>query len=210
MKVILVNGSPHENGCTYTALAEVAKTLNAEGIKTEIFQIGQEPLSGCTACYTCRETGKCKFSDSVNEFLDIAGNFDGFIFGSPVHYAAAGGAITSFMDRVFYAAANAGKKVFYLKPAAAVVSARRAGTTATFDQLNKYFTISEMPVISSKYWNMVHGATPEDVKKDLEGLQIMRTLGRNMAWFLKCKEAAIKAGVAVPEREKPVRTNFIR
>jgi multimeric flavodoxin WrbA len=210
MKVLLVNGSPHEKGCTYTALEEVAKTLNAEGIETEIFQIGTKPLAGCIACKSCRETGHCVFSDRVNDFLDISGDADGFVFGSPVHYAAAGGAITSFMDRAFYTDLCSGKQSFYLKPAAAIVSARRAGTTATFDQLNKYFTISEMPVISSRYWNMVHGATPEDVKKDLEGLQTMRILGRNMAWFLKCKEAGIKAGVSFPEQEEIIFTNFIR
>jgi multimeric flavodoxin WrbA len=210
MKVLLVNGSPHEKGCTYTALEEVAKTLNAGGIETEIFQIGIKPLSGCIACKNCQKTGRCIVSDRVNEFLDIAGDADGFIFGSPVHYASAGGAITSFMDRAFYTDLCSGKQVFYLKPAAAIVSARRAGTTATFDQLNKYFTLSEMPVISSRYWNMVHGSTPEDLKKDLEGLQIMRILGRNMAWFLKCKEAGIKAGVPFPEREERIATNFIR
>ena len=150
------------------------------------------------------------FSDRVNEFLDIAKDADGFVFGSPVHYAAAGGAITSFLDRAFYTDLCSGNQIFYLKPAAAVVSARRAGTTATFDQLNKYFTLSEMPVISSRYWNMVHGHTQEEVKKDLEGLQIMRVLGRNMAWFLKCKEEGIKAGVPFPEREETILTNFIR
>lgn len=210
MKVLLVNGSPHAKGCTYTALEEVAKELNGEGIETEIFQLGNKPLSGCIACGHCRETGRCVFNDKVNDFLDIAGDVDGFVFGSPVHYASAGGAITSFMDRLFYADLCSGKSSFYLKPAAAVVSARRAGTTATFDQLNKYFTISEMPVISSRYWNMVHGAKPDDVKQDLEGLQIMRILGRNMAWFLKCKDAGIKAGVTSPKREEAVYTNFIR
>jgi multimeric flavodoxin WrbA len=210
MKVLLVNGSPHKEGCTYTALAEVEETLNKEGIDTEIFWVGNKPLSGCIACKTCAEKKQCVFNDKVNDFLDIAKNADGFIFGTPVHYAAASGAITSFMDRAFYSDMLAGRQSFYLKPAAAVVSARRAGTTATFDQLNKYFTISEMPVISSRYWNMVHGATPEDVKKDLEGLQTMRVLARNMAWFLKCKEAGIKAGVRLPEREEAMFTNFIR
>ena len=210
MKVVLVNGSPHEKGCTYTALNEVAATLNHEGIDTEIFQVGTKPLAGCTACKKCAEMGRCVFNDRVNEFLEIAGNFDGYIFGSPVHFAAASGAITSFMDRAFYVDTRSGKQSFYLKPAAAVVSARRAGTTATFDQLNKYFTIKQMPIISSQYWNMVHGATPEEVKKDLEGLQTMRTLGRNMAFFLKCKEAGIKAGIAFPEREEITFTNFIR
>ena len=175
-KVLLVNGSPHKEGCTYTALTEVAKTLNEEDIDTEIFWIGIKPLAGCIACKKCAKTGRCAFDDDVNDFLDIAKDADGFIFGSPVHYAAASGAITSFMDRVFYADLQSGKQSFYLKPAAAVISARRAGTTAAFDQLNKYFTISEMPIISSCYWNMVHGAKPEDVEKDMEGLQTMRIL----------------------------------
>lgn len=210
MKVLLVNGSPHAHGCTYTALEEVASTLNDEGIETQIFQIGTKPLAGCIACKTCAKTGHCVFKDTVNDFLELAGNADGFIFGSPVHYAGAGGAITSFMDRLFYTDLNSGRKSFYLKPAAAVVSARRAGTTATFDQINKYFTLSEMPVISSRYWNMVHGAKPEDVKKDLEGLQTMRVLARNMAWFLKCKEAGVKTGVQFPMREEDIYTNFIR
>jgi multimeric flavodoxin WrbA len=210
MKVLLVNGSPHEKGCTYTALSEIAKTLKEEDIETEIFWIGIKPLAGCIACKKCASTGRCAFKDRVNEFLDIAGDADGFVFGSPVHYAAASGAITSFMDRVFYADLQSGRQTFYLKPAAAIVSARRAGTTAAFDQLNKYFTISEMPVISSRYWNMVHGAKPDDVKKDLEGLQTMRILARNMAFFLKCKEAGLKTGVSLPEREKSIYTNFIR
>jgi multimeric flavodoxin WrbA len=210
MKVLLVNGSPHEKGCTYTAIQEVTQALNTEGIETEIFQLGTKPISGCLACMKCQELGRCVIPDRVNDFLEIAGEADGFIFGSPVHYASAGGAIVSFMDRVFYANMRSGKNRFYLKPAAAIVSARRAGTTATIDQLNKYFTISEMPVVSSKYWNMVHGASPDEVKKDLEGLQTMRVLGRNMAWLLKCKEAGIKAGVVFPVREESVRTNFIR
>ncbi len=210
MKILLVNGSPHKNGCTFTALSEVAETLNKEDIDTEIFWVGTKPLVGCTACMKCAGIGKCAFDDKVNEFLDIAPDADGFIFGSPVHYAAASGAITSFMDRTFYSAMMGGKQSFYLKPAAAVVSARRAGTTATFDQINKYFTISQMPIISSRYWNMVHGATAEDVKKDLEGLQTMRMLARNMAWFLKCKEAGEKASISLPEKEEPIFTNFIR
>lgn len=210
MKVLLVNGSPHGKGCTYTALNEVAESLNHEGIDIKVFQIGTKPLAGCIACKSCVKTGQCVFDDKVNEFLKIAGTFDGYIFGSPVHFAAASGAITSFMDRAFYVDLCSGKQSFYLKPAASIISARRAGTTATFDQLNKYFTLMEMPIISSQYWNMVHGQTPEEVKKDIEGLQIMRTLGRNMAFFLKCKEAGIKSGIAFPEREKTTFTNFIR
>ncbi|PKL67146.1 MAG: flavodoxin family protein [Methanobacteriales archaeon HGW-Methanobacteriales-1] len=210
MKVLLVNGSPHKKGCTFTALTEVAETLNKEDIGTEIFWVGTKPLVGCTACMKCAGIGKCAFDDRVNEFLDIAPDADGFIFGSPVHYAAASGAITSFMDRVFYSDMMGGKQSFYLKPGAAVVSARRAGTTATFDQINKYFTISQMPIIASRYWNMVHGAQPEDVKKDLEGLQTMRILARNMAWLLKCKEAGEKAGIPFPTKEEAIFTNFIR
>ena len=210
MKVILVNGSPHEKGCTYTALQTVAETLNEEGIESVIFQLGSKPLVGCTACGACAQTGRCVFTDRVNDFLELAPGADGFVFGSPVHYASAGGAIVSFMDRAFFAGSNSKEGLFTLKPAAAVVSARRAGTTAAIDQLNKYFTISQMPIISSRYWNMVHGTKPEDVAKDLEGLQIMRVLARNMAWFLKCKEAGKKAGIPLPEREEIIRTNFIR
>ena len=210
MKVLLVNGSPHEKGCTYTALMEVAGVLENEGIGAEVVWIGNKPLSGCIDCRTCMERKKCIFDDKVNEVLAVAQSVDGFIFGNPVHYAAASGAMTSFMDRLFFADLLSGRQSFALKPAAAVVSARRAGTTATFDQLNKYFTISQMPIISSRYWNMVHGATPEDVQKDLEGLQTMRVLARNMAWFLKCKEAGLKAGVPVPVQEENIYTNFIR
>ncbi|WP_094605784.1 2-amino-4-deoxychorismate dehydrogenase [Sporomusa silvacetica DSM 10669] len=210
MKVVLVNGSPHEKGCTYTALKEVADTLEKEGIGTEFVWVGNKPLSGCIACKTCVEKKKCVFDDRVNEFLTIAAGYDGFIFGTPVHWAAASGAITSFMDRAFYADHCGGRKSFYLKPAAAVMSARRAGTTATYDQMNKYFGLLQMPIISSQYWNMVHGAKPEDVKEDLEGLQTMRTLARNMAFFLKCKDAGLKNGVSLPEQEAGIYTNFIR
>lgn len=210
MKVLLVNGSPHEKGCTYTALTEVAETLSKEGIEAEIFWIGNKALNGCIACRVCATKKKCTFDDRVNEFLDIAADYDGFIFGSPVHWGAAGGALTSFLDRVFYADLNGGRQSFYLKPATCVISARRAGTTATYDQLNKYFGLMQMPIVSSQYWNMVHGATPEQVKQDLEGLQTMRTLGRNMAFLLKCKEAGLKNGVKMPERETGIFTNFIR
>lgn len=210
MKVLLVNGSPHEKGCTYAAISEVAETLQREGIDTDIFWIGNKALNGCIACKTCVTKKKCVFDDKVNEFLDIAADYDGFIFGSPVHFAAASGAITSFLDRVFYTDLNGGRQSFYMKPAACVISARRAGTTATYDQLNKYFGLMQMPIVSSQYWNMVHGATPEQVKQDLEGLQTMRTLGRNMAFFLKCKEAGLKGGVKMPERETGIFTNFIR
>ncbi|EHI99186.1 NADPH-dependent FMN reductase [Clostridium sp. DL-VIII] len=210
MKVLLVNGSPHEKGCTYTAILELADTLQKEGIHTDIFWIGNKALNGCIACKTCITKKKCVFDDKVNEFLDIAADYDGFIFGSPVHFAAASGAITSFMDRVFYSDLNGGRQSFYMKPAACVISARRAGTTATYDQLNKYFGLMQMPIVSSQYWNIVHGATPEQVKQDFEGMQTMRTLGRNMAFLLKCKEAGLKGGVKMPERETGIFTNFIR
>jgi len=210
VKVLLVNGSPHEKGCTYTALKEVADTFEKEGIGTDFFWVGNKPLSGCIACKACMEKKQCVFNDRVNEFLDIAAEYDGFIFGTPVHWAAASGAITSFLDRTFYADFCGGRKSFYLKPASAVISARRAGATATYDQMNKYFGLMQMPIVSSKYWNMVHGAEPEDVKKDLEGLQTMRTLARNMSFFLKCKEAGLKAGVPLPVEEESIFTNFIR
>jgi len=209
MKVILLNGSPHKDGCTYTALAEIEKILNEEKIETEIFWLGNKPISGCIGCNGCAKAGKCVLTDTtlVTDFLNAAQNADGFIFGTPVHYAAASGAVTSFLDRVFYSDKN---KTFYLKPGAAVAVARRAGTTAALDQMNKYFTISQMPVISSRYWNMVHGTKPEDVQKDEEGLYTMRVLARNMAYFLRCKEAGAKAGVELPKEEAAVWTNFIR
>ena len=210
MKVLLINGSPHKNGCTYTALNEIAKTLTEEGIDSEIYQIGED-IKPCKACYACAKLGRCVINDSVNEFIDYAAGFDGFIIGSPVHYASASGGITAFMDRAFFACSRSGRQeVFKHKPGAAIVSARRAGTTATLDQLNKYFAITEMPIISGRYWNMVHGAKPEDVLKDEEGLQNMRILARNMAWHLKCREVAEKAGIQPPKSEEIVYTNFIR
>ncbi len=209
MKVLLVNGGPHKEGCTYTALKEVEKELNNEGIETEIFWVGLKPISGCIACHKCSEIGKCVFDDVVNEFAEKAKKADGFVFGTPVHYAAASGAITSFMDRLFYSTFS-NPDIFRLKPAATVVSARRAGTTATFEQLNKYYTMTQMPVISSRYWNMVHGTNPEEVKKDEEGMQIMRILGKNMAYYLKCIEAGKEKGVNPPELEEITFTNFIR
>lgn len=206
MKVLLLNGSPHPHGCTYTALSEVASALEKNGIETEIFQIGNQPVSGCVACGGCLKTGKCVISDGVNDFVEKAKSADGFVFGSPVYYASASGQISSFLDRAFY-----GKSaIFEGKPGAAVVSCRRAGSTASLDQLNKYFTISGMPVVSSRYWNMVHGNTPEEVVQDKEGMQVMRTLGNNMAWLLKCIELGKGQGVSFPEKEPAQKTNFIR
>lgn len=209
MKVLLVNGSPHEKGCTCTALNEIAGQLKKEGIDSEIFYIGTDAIHPCMACGACRKLGRCVYNDKVNEFVAKAADCDGFVFGSPVHYASASGVIVPFMDRAFYSAA--GKDVFRQKPATAVVSARRAGTTATLDQLNKYFGITEMPIISGRYWNMVHGNTPEQVLQDKEGMQNMRILAKNMAYILKCKQAAAAAGIEPPEKEKAVEiTNFIR
>lgn len=208
MKVLLINGSPKAKGCTYTALCEIAKELEKENIETEIFHVGNQPIRGCVACGGCSKNGndKCVFNDdTVNIALEKAKDVDGFIFGSPVHYAAASGLITSFLDRFFYAG-----NCFQYKPGAAIVSCRRGGSTAAFDQLNKYFTIANMPVVSSQYWNMVHGNTPEEVKQDLEGMQTMRTLGKNMAWLLKSIQAGKESGITLPEKEPRAITNFIR
>ncbi len=211
MKVLLVNGSPHKEGCTYTALSEVAAALNKEGIETEIFWIGNRPIGGCIACKACVKLGQCVFDDVVNICRKKAYEADGFVFGTPVHYAGASGNMTAFMDRLFYSEINGnGNQAFRLKPAAAVLSARRAGTTAAFDQMNKYFTIQEMPVVSARYWNMVHGAKAEEVQQDKEGLFNMRVLAANMAYLLRCKEAGARAGIALPPQEPPVFTNFVR
>ena len=206
MKVLMLNGSPHKNGCTDRALREIAAELAKAGVDSEIFWLGAKPAGGCMVCGACGKTGKCAFDGGVNEFVEKAREADGFIFGSPVHYAAASGSITGFLDRAFYS----GSPAFQGKPGAAVVSARRAGTTAAFDQLNKYFAINEMPVVSANYWNMVHGSTAADVEQDLEGLQTMRVLARNMAWLMKCVAAGKAAGVERPAQEQKQRTNFIR
>lgn len=206
MKVLLINGSPHKKGCTDRALKEVADTLKQEEVQAEVLHIGNQAIHGCIACGKCRETKSCVFKgDPVNAALDMMKHADGLVVGSPVYYASANGSLYSFLDRLFYAGS-----CFAFKPAAAVASARRGGTTATLDTLNKYFTISQMPVVSSQYWNMVHGNTPEEVEQDLEGLQIMRALGRNMAWMLKCLEAGRSMGIGLPRQESRLVTNFIR
>lgn len=211
MKVLLVNGSPRQDGCTHAALKEAAGALNREGIDTEFFWIGSKPVGGCTACSSCRTLRKCVFNDAVNECRLKCLEADGFLFGTPVHFAAASGSMTGFMDRLFYSELlGTGNAAFRMKPAAAVITARRAGATAAFDQMIKYFTLMEMPVVSSRYWNMVHGAQPEETAQDLEGLATMRVLGRNMAYLLKCLEAGAKSGVPLPEKEERVLTNFIR
>lgn len=199
MNILLVNGSPHEKGCTYTALKELKKDFEAKHFKADIFWIGSRPLYSCIGCGKCAEKGHCIFQDRVNDFLEIAEDYDGFIFGSPVHYAGATGALTAFMGRAFFADLHSGKDRFYLKPAAAVVSARRAGTTAAIDQMNKYFLWGHMPIVSSRYWNMVHGQTPEQVLSDTEGIRNLHMLAENMVWLLRCKEAGEKAGVPLPQ-----------
>jgi len=205
MKVLLFNGSSREHGCTYTALKEVEKSLNNNGVETEIIFLGD--IKDCMGCGACRQTGKCVITDDkINEYVEKARQADGFIFGSPVYYAHPAGRLLSAMDRMFYSGGSA----FKFKPAAAIVSARRSGTTASIDAITKHFTINCMPVVSSNYWNMVHGNQPDEVLQDLEGLQIMRTLGQNMAWLLKCIEAGKNNGVNLPQTEEKVHTNFIR
>lgn len=210
MKVLLINGSPREHGCTAEALSQVAGALDEQGVQTQTLWIGKGPVRGCIACGGCARGGKCRCvftDDKVDEALDIAADCGGLVIGSPVHYASAGGAITSFMDRMCYA----GGRTLRGKVGAAVVSARRAGTTAALDQLNKYFTICGMPIAPSQYWPMVHGNTPEQVRQDEEGLQIMRTLGRYMAYMMRCFELAAEQGVLPPEPEAERKvTNFIR
>ncbi len=207
MKVLLINGSSRRTGCTFTALSEVSKALELNGIETEIIQTGANAIRDCVGCGACKGNDNgCVFKDDiVNEVIEKAKSADGFVFGSPVYYAHPSGRILSLMDRLFYA----GGKHFAFKPAAAIVSARRAGTTASIDAITKHFTINQMPVVSSNYWNMVHGNSPDDVMQDLEGLQIMRVLGTNMAWLLKCIKAGKNAGIEHPQTEKKIWTNFI-
>ena len=210
MKVLLLNGSPNEHGCTHTALREVARALEESGVETETLWIGNRAVRGCIGCGGCAKSGRrrCVFEDDlVNAALDRMQACDGLVVGSPVHYAAAGGSITSFLDRMFYA----GGSQLRTKVGAAVCSARRAGTTSTLDQLSKYFTICGMPIAPSQYWPMVHGNTPEDVLKDEEGLQIMRMLGRNMAYMIRAFALCARKRAASARNGKPKkRTNFIR
>ena len=205
MKALLINGSPHANGCTYTALSIVAEELQKNGIETEIVHIGSKDIRGCIGCGKCRELGHCVFNDMVNEIAPKFEQADGLVVGSPVYYAGPNGTLTNLLDRLFYSA----HYDLRMKVGAAVVSARRAGTTAAFDRLNKYFTISEMPVVSSRYWNMVHGFTAEDVMKDEEGCQIMRVLGRNMAFLIRAI-AAERERNGLPEKLEASYTTFIR
>lgn len=206
MKALLINGSPNEKGCTYTALSEVAATLEENGVETKIVSIGKQPIRGCIGCGGCAGKNRCVFNeDPVNALIEEMETADALVIGSPVYFASPNGNLTSLLDRFFYAGG-----CFAHKPAAAVASARRAGTTVTLDDLNKYFQIRQMPVVSSTYWNMVHGSRPEEVQKDEEGLQTMRNLGRNMAWLLKCIEKGRKDGLEPPVNEHTYKTNFIR
>lgn len=209
MKVLLVNGSPRQEGNTYLALREIAQTLEAQGVETEIFWIGNQPINGCISCGGCAKTKRCAMGDIVNEFQDKALAADGFVFGAPVHFAGPAGNFCSFMDRLFYSCVSDGKTL-YMKPAAAITVARRAGTSATLDRLVKYITYGHMPLISSSYWNMAFGAKRGEVLEDAEGLQTMRNIGLNMAYVLRCLQAGAAAGVERPDHEKGARTNFIR
>ena len=206
MKVLLINGSPNERGCTYTALAEAQKVFEKNGIETEIVYLGKKPVAGCVACGICRKAGYCVYDDTVNEVIDELDDIDGLIVGSPVYYAGVSGQITSFLDRLFFAASTKMKG----KPAASIVSCRRGGASAAFEIINKYFMMTNMPVVTSQYWNQVHGNTPEEVLQDEEGLQTIRVLAQNMIWLMRSIEAGKAAGVEYPEYEPKIRTNFIR
>lgn len=207
MKVMLLNGSSNQKGCTYTALMEAAKVLEAEGIETELIQLGGDPIRDCIGCGGCRAGMGCVFQDdAINNIVEKAKSCDGFIFGTPVYYAHPSGRVLSALDRMFFS----GKKAFEHKPGFAVASARRAGTTASLDVLLKYFTISEMPIVSSSYWTMVHGNIPEEVMQDAEGLQTVRNAAKNLSWLLKCIELGIENDILPPEAEHAARTNFIR
>ena len=205
MKVLLINGSPNEKGTTYIALSEMQKVFEKEGIESQIIHVGNKAIRGCIACGGCYKNGKCVFDDEVNKVAPLFEQAEGIVVGSPVYYASASGALVSFMDRVFY---SGGKNLAY-KPAAAVVSCRRAGASTTFDVINKYFTINNMQIVGSNYWNEVHGNKAEEVLQDEEGLQTMRILGNNMAWLLKCIQLGKEAGLE-PVKERKIMTNFIR
>lgn len=204
-KILLINGSPNKQGCTFTALTEIANTLTKNGIESELLYLGKKPISGCIACGSCKKTGRCVMNDQSNEILDKLNEYDGIVVGSPVYYGGAAGQLCAFLDRLFYSSGTrmAGKI------GAAIVSCRRGGASAAYDRLNKYFTISNMHVVGSQYWNQVHGFTPEDVQKDEEGLQTMRTLAQNMAWLLKSIEAGKTQSLEQPVYEARIRTNFI-
>lgn len=205
MKVLMLNGSPKANGNTALALREIASVLKKEGVEVEIVQVGHLAVRGCVACLSCRKTGKCVFDDVVNELAEKLKEADGMVVGSPVYYAAANSTLTAVLDRLFYSSSFDKR----MKVGASVAVARRGGTTATFDQLNKYFAICGMPIASSQYWNIAHGTAPGDVKEDGEGMQTMRTLGANMVFLMK-SIALGKEAFGLPEKETPIRTGFVR
>ena len=205
MRVLLINGSPHEHGCTYTALSEIVKVLDKNSVESEILYLGKDAIPGCLDCSYCGDAGRCIVDDKVNRILDDLGNISALIAGSPVYYGGASGQLKAFLDRLFFA----GTSGMAGKPGASVVSCRRGGAASTFDQLNKYFALSSMPLVTSQYWNQVHGFTPEEVMQDKEGLQTMRVLGENLVWLLRCIEAGEKANVPRPVYEKRIMTNFI-
>ncbi|MBR0302351.1 MAG: flavodoxin family protein [Clostridia bacterium] len=205
MKILMINGSPHAAGSTFTALSEMKKVFDAEGIDSEIVHIGNQAIRGCIACGACRKTGRCAFDDAVNEVAPKFAEADGLVVGTPVYYASANATLIAFLDRLFYSA----PVDKHMKVGASVVSARRGGLSATFDELNKYFTIAGMPVASSTYWNSIHGNDADEASRDLEGLQVMRNLARNMAFLVK-SIALGKERYGLPEVERTAKTNFIR
>ncbi len=207
VKVLMLNGSAKANGNTYASLLEVGRQLEKEGIEYEIIQMGGEPVRDCLGCGQCTENGCVFADDKVNEFVAKAKEADGFVFGTPVYYAHPSGRVMSFLDRAFY---SSGRAAFAFKPGASVAVARRGGTTASFDAMNKYFGICQMPVAGSTYWNQVHGAVPGEACQDEEGMQTMRNLARNLAWMMKCFAAGKAAGVELPQTERDYKTNFIR
>lgn len=201
MKVLLVNGSPNRQGCTYVALNQIKETLKEENINSDIYRIGHKDIRGCIDCRKCSELGKCVYDDEVNRFVEKAEEYDGYVFGGPVYYGTVNPTLTNFMTRVFFSSFFGGKRIFRLKPAAAVASARRAGTMTAIDTINRFFTWGEMPIISSTYWNVIYGTKPQDALEDLEGLQTMSNLARNMAWFLKIKQHSINEGIELPQHK---------
>lgn len=206
MKALLVNGSPCPNGCTFTALTELRNTLESEGIEVELIHVGNKDIRGCIACRKCASTGKCVFDDIVNEVAPKLAEADAFVIGAPVYFSSPAGGAISFMDRLFFSTLHTDKT---MKVGAAVVTCRRGGNTASFDVLNKYFTMTGMPVVSSQYWNMVYGGSADEVRQDAEGLQTMRTLGRNMAFMMKSIQLG-KEQFGLPQKEQPTFTNFHR
>lgn len=202
MKVMLVNGSPNREGCTYVALRQIQKTLKEENIGSDIYRIGHKDIRGCIDCRKCSELGKCVFDDEVNSFVEKADEYDGYIFGGPVYYGTINPTLTNFMTRAFFSSFFGGKKIFRLKPAAAVASARRAGTMTAIDTINRFFTWGEMPIISSTYWNVIYGTNAKEALEDLEGLKTMSILAKNMAWFLKIKELSLKEGIPLLQPTK--------